>query len=116
MQPSATDYRWHPIGSAADLRFTPGARVACGPHAIAVFRTAEGFRAIDDSCPHQGASLAEGDQFPDGIRCPWHGWKFDLDTGRGPGGGAVCTSVYPVRERGDGGLEIGLPRAMTSDG
>ena len=56
------------------------------------------FFAVRDLCPHMGAPLCEGTVggtfIPSGpqeyvygmqdrvIRCPWHGWEFDLVTGR----------------------------------
>ena len=45
-----------------------------------------GFRAYVDVCPHAGAPLCGSPPVagPDGklvLRCPWHGWEFDLATG-----------------------------------
>ncbi len=38
-----------------------------------------GFR---DVCPHMGGPLGEGIVCADGaIQCPWHGYRYDLDTG-----------------------------------
>jgi len=34
---------------------------------------------IEDGCPHRGASLFFGRNEEEGIRCAYHGWKFDLD-------------------------------------
>ena len=37
--------------------------------------------AIDDVCPHMGASLSGG-YVEDGIvTCPWHAWRFRLTDG-----------------------------------
>ena len=35
------------------------------------------FGLIGEACPHRRASLAYGIPTEDGIRCPYHGWKFD---------------------------------------
>jgi 3-phenylpropionate/trans-cinnamate dioxygenase ferredoxin subunit len=49
---------------------------------IAVFRTDDGeLFAIDDSCTHQDASLAEGWLEGCEVECPLHASKFDLRTG-----------------------------------
>ncbi|MDY6814256.1 MAG: efflux RND transporter permease subunit [Pseudomonadota bacterium] len=50
---------------------------------VAVFRTAEGFHVIDDTCTHGTASLSEGDYDPatGRVECPWHGGVFDVRTG-----------------------------------
>ena len=37
--------------------------------------------AFDNSCPHEGGPLDEG-EFSDGkVSCPWHGWQFSTETG-----------------------------------
>jgi 3-phenylpropionate/trans-cinnamate dioxygenase ferredoxin subunit len=65
---------------------------------IALFRTPDGeVRALRDVCPHAGARMSLGtvESMVVGsesghyrlsekpiVRCPWHGYEFDLDTGR----------------------------------
>ncbi|MHB1613063.1 MAG: bifunctional 3-phenylpropionate/cinnamic acid dioxygenase ferredoxin subunit [Actinomycetes bacterium] len=48
---------------------------------IAVFRVGEAFYAIDDTCTHQDASLAEGWVQGTTVECPLHSSCFDLRTG-----------------------------------
>ena len=49
---------------------------------IAVFHTDDGdFFAVDDTCTHQDASLAEGWVEGCEVECPLHASKFDLRTG-----------------------------------
>ncbi|TWP35499.1 bifunctional 3-phenylpropionate/cinnamic acid dioxygenase ferredoxin subunit [Leekyejoonella antrihumi] len=56
-------------------------RVPCSPP-IAVFRTEEGeVLAIDDTCTHQDASLADGWLEGCQVECPLHASRFDLRTG-----------------------------------
>lgn len=46
-------------------------------HTIALFRDGDGvMRAIDDRCPHRGASLATGSVRGGCLECPYHGWRF----------------------------------------
>lgn len=47
------------------------------------------YYAIDDTCTHSGASLAEGDLKGAIIRCGWHGAEFDCKTGK--------LSSFPVK-------------------
>lgn len=63
---------------------------------------------IDRDCPHRGADLAFGRHEGDGVRCPFHGWKFDvsgqcLETPGEPVGSKLCERVkqrsYPVTEQ-----------------
>lgn len=65
---------------------------------IAVFNLDNAFYGMLDRCPHQGGSLCAGvttglviskepgryDYIRKGefIRCPWHGWEFDIRTGQ----------------------------------
>jgi ferredoxin-NADP reductase len=56
------------------------------------------YYAIDDTCPHRSASLAEGDLIGKEITCPLHGAIFDVTTGEvleGPAGEGVTS--YEVR-------------------
>ena len=65
---------------------------------IAIFNVDGELFAIADSCPHEGGSLCHGkltglvqssgpgdyrlSRHGEIIRCPWHGWEFDLRTGQ----------------------------------
>ena len=76
---------------------------------LVLFRDASGgFGLLDRACPHRGADLAFGRLEPEGLRCPFHGWKFAadgtcLETPAEPAGSTLCTRVrqrsYPVREQ-----------------
>ncbi|MDZ4848729.1 MAG: Rieske 2Fe-2S domain-containing protein [Pirellulaceae bacterium] len=48
---------------------------------IAIFNDSGTYRAIDDFCPHMGASLAEGWLEKGCVACPWHAWRFQLSDG-----------------------------------
>lgn len=39
--------------------------------------------AVDGTCPHRSASLAQGTLDGATVTCPWHGYRFDVRTGRG---------------------------------
>ena len=65
---------------------------------IAVFRTGGRFFALMNRCPHEGGELCKGKLFrrvepsmpgeykysasKQIVRCPWHAWEFDLETGK----------------------------------
>lgn len=48
---------------------------------IAVFNLGNEFFAIDDTCPHAGASLSEGTVEGEEVECPWHGARFRIKSG-----------------------------------
>ncbi len=48
---------------------------------VAVFLKDGSYHAINDTCPHMGASLAEGYLDEAGVLCPWHAWKFCIKNG-----------------------------------
>ncbi|SKH59382.1 ferredoxin subunit of nitrite reductase and ring-hydroxylating dioxygenase [Mycobacteroides abscessus subsp. massiliense] len=52
-----------------------------GQPPISIFHTDEGLFAIDDDCPHQKASLADGWVENCAVECPLHESCFDLRTG-----------------------------------
>ncbi len=51
------------------------------PAAIAVFHDSGEFFAIDDTCTHRNASLADGWAEDGEVECPLHGGRFCLRTG-----------------------------------
>ena len=53
--------------------------------AIALFNVGGEFFAIDDVCTHDGGPLAEGELEGSEIRCPRHGARFDVKSGRAVG-------------------------------
>ena len=72
---------WHPVVPVAELKTVPQ-RVRMLGEDLVLFRAPEGPLAlVSERCPHRGASLACGMIEQGGIRCCYHGWKFDL-TGR----------------------------------
>jgi 3-phenylpropionate/trans-cinnamate dioxygenase ferredoxin subunit len=78
----------------------PGARmlVTVGGREIGIFNVGGEFFGIGNRCPHNGASLCKGrivglveasepgsyqlSRRGELVRCPWHGWEFDLRTGK----------------------------------
>ncbi|GIW89072.1 MAG: hypothetical protein KatS3mg108_3396 [Isosphaeraceae bacterium] len=68
---------------------------------VALFADGDRIWAMDGMCPHQGGPLAEGERRGRVVTCPWHGWQFDLETGRCLTGRAVQQPVYPVRIEGE---------------
>ncbi len=53
-----------------------------GGRVIALFHVQGQFYALDGVCPHAGGPLGCGALAGTTITCPWHGWQFDVTTGR----------------------------------
>ena len=66
----------------------------------AVFRVQGRLYALRDACPHMGAPLSEGKLTGGRVVCGWHGWSFDLTTGRTERGRG-CARVHVVERRGE---------------
>ncbi|HEY7152762.1 MAG TPA: non-heme iron oxygenase ferredoxin subunit [Gemmataceae bacterium] len=48
---------------------------------LAVFNVNSSFHVLDDTCPHRGGPLSEGDLEGQEVICPWHGARFDVTSG-----------------------------------
>jgi nitrite reductase/ring-hydroxylating ferredoxin subunit len=67
---------------------------------IALFNVDGQISAIDGICPHQGGPLADGPLEGTTVVCPWHGWQFDVRTGKSPLGPKIKQTVYEVKVEG----------------
>jgi nitrite reductase (NADH) small subunit len=77
----------------------PGAaieRVAEG-RIIALFNVEGTLYALDGVCPHQGGPLGQGELCGDVVTCPWHGWQFNVQTGRNQLNPRIVQPRYEVR-------------------
>ena len=108
---------WHPVALLDEFNPALDPRMGIRPvkavkllgQDLVLFKNAQGeFGLLDRDCPHRGADLAYGRNEGDGLRCPFHGWKFDvtgqcLETPAEPKGSVLCTRIkqrnYPVQER-----------------
>jgi len=68
---------------------------------VAVFNQNGEYHAIDDMCPHMGASLASGHLEDCNVVCPWHSWSFDIRDGAWCENRRINIDVYQVRIVGD---------------
>ncbi|MDR6817788.1 nitrite reductase/ring-hydroxylating ferredoxin subunit [Neorhizobium sp. 2083] len=80
--------------------------VACGEREIGIFRVKGALHAWHNMCPHRQGPICQGRIYPEVIEpvdekgevrtlqyneenmhvaCPWHGWEFNLETGRNAG-------------------------------
>ena len=74
---------WHPLCPTKELASPMSRkRVRILGEDLVVYRTHDGdFACVAERCPHRNASLYFGYIEPGGMRCCYHGWKFDGRTG-----------------------------------
>jgi nitrite reductase/ring-hydroxylating ferredoxin subunit len=97
------------VAAESEIAAGQGALVEVNGIALAVFNTGEGrFCAMSAICPHEDGPLAEGWLEGDVVVCPWHGFDFELATGRCRVDERLTIDVYPARVR-DGAVEVDLP-------
>ena len=117
--------RRHVVCAVAELR--PGQRriVDLDGASIGVFNVGGRFYALRNRCPHRGGALCRGPvsgtalpsedrSFRYGrddeiLRCAWHGWEFEIATGRALVDPSVRAAVYPVTVE-DGNVVVSLHR------
>jgi nitrite reductase/ring-hydroxylating ferredoxin subunit len=85
---------------------------------VAIFRIDGEYHALPNFCPHQAAPLCEGEltgrmtvgddgwsweyvQKGEAVTCPWHGWKFDVTTGKNIKDEEIAIPSYDVERDGD---------------
>jgi phenylpropionate dioxygenase-like ring-hydroxylating dioxygenase large terminal subunit len=102
---------WIPVARSDELPGPdcPPVRIRVLNESLIAFRTTSGkVGLIEDACPHRGASLFFGRNEEDGIRCVYHGWKYDVtgqcvDMMNEPEAGSfrhrVRAVAYPTQER-----------------
>jgi len=69
--------------------------------AVAVANVDGNLFAINNVCLHRGGPLGEGELARQIVTCPWHGWKYDVTTGRLSNNPAVGVERFPIEVRGD---------------
>ena len=72
---------WLPVLLAEELpgNDSPPVRVKLLSERLLAFRDSKGrLGLIDEFCAHRGVSLWFGRNEEAGLRCPYHGWKYDV--------------------------------------
>jgi nitrite reductase/ring-hydroxylating ferredoxin subunit len=92
---------WIPIAAVAEC--PPGSSIerVAGDRMVAIANVDGRLHAIDGLCPHQGGPLGRGTLCGTVLTCPWHGWQFDVTTGRHCLSATVRQTVHEVRQDGD---------------
>lgn len=91
------------VAKVGDIPEGEGRAYDIGDYVVAVFLIDGQYTAIDDMCPHMGASLVSGflDTENCTVTCPWHAWRFNVKDGAWADNPRVKTDVFDVRIVGD---------------
>ena len=68
---------------------------------VALANVAGKFYAINDVCVHRGGPLGEGELHDNVVTCPWHGWQYDVTTGKVTQNPSMGVACYATEVRGD---------------
>jgi len=72
-----------------------------GDRIVALFNVEGTLFALDGVCPHQGGPLGKGTLSESIVTCPWHGWQFDVRTGKHQLNARIVQPTLPVRVEGE---------------
>jgi 3-phenylpropionate/trans-cinnamate dioxygenase ferredoxin subunit len=88
----------HVVAPAAEVKHGGVKIVTVGGREIGLFNLGGEYFALLNRCPHAGANLCSGqiiglaqsdepgtyrlDRPGEMVRCPWHGWEYDIRTGQ----------------------------------
>lgn len=97
----ASEPVWQTVCRLDELTEGEGKTVSVQGRLIALFRVGEGCHAIEDTCPHMGASLSGGYVEDGVVTCPWHAWRFRLKDGVWADNPRIKIGCYPVRVQGE---------------
>ena len=89
------------VASLADLPPGSAKTVEAGGRTLALYNVGGSVFATDDTCPHRGGSLGEGNLKTQVITCPWHGFQYDVRTGACLTNAALKVPCHAVRMEGD---------------
>ncbi len=89
------------VATRGDIPEGTGKTVEAGGRKIALFNLEGSFYAIDDTCKHRGGPLGEGELDGRNVVCPWHGWEYDVTTGKNVDDENIRLACFAVRLEGD---------------
>ena len=89
------------VASTEEIPIGERKRVEVKGQRISIFNINGEYFAIYDTCPHKGsAPLIRGKLDGIAIKCPNHGYRFDLKTGECGVDPAFNTRVFPIKVKG----------------
>ncbi len=90
------------VAKVGEVPANSGRVVQVGGAEVALFNVGGAFFATANSCVHRGGPLGEGMCEGETVVCPWHGWEYEIKTGKCLTNPSAQIATYPVKvEDGD---------------
>jgi len=95
------DLSWHVVGCTRDFPLNQPTKIQLKGKAYTIWKTPDKYVALNDQCPHKGASMSNGYIHDGCIACPYHGYEFNTN-------GSLCSvpGISPST------YSIGLPQGV----
>ncbi len=107
-------YSYFDVAETDEIEHGKGKAYDVDGRMIAVFNNDGIFYAIEDSCPHMGASLATGYMHNCVVSCPWHAWRFDVRNGSWVDNPRIHIDSFPVRVV-NSRIQVGTPMPSANE-
>jgi nitrite reductase (NADH) small subunit len=89
--------KWISLCQTDELQPDKGKYVEIDGFQLAVFFHNGQYFALDNTCPHAGGPIWEGEVENDCVTCPWHAWTFRLQSGELRDAPGVTITHYKTR-------------------
>lgn len=100
--PDSTPDNFVTVAKVGTIPEGEGRSFQIGERLVAVFLQGGEYFAIDDLCPHMGASLGAGYLDEEGVvTCPWHAWRFCVRDGKWVDNPSLGVDTFEIRILGD---------------
>ena len=70
------------VAKTGELKPGEGKIAEVGERSLAVFNVGGTYHCIDNTCCHKGGPLGDGELDGAVVTCPWHGWRYDVTSGK----------------------------------
>ena len=92
---------WIEVARLSDVPAGQVREVVAGEHIVALANVEGEIFAVDGICAHQGGPVGKGQLTGCLVTCPWHGWQYDVRSGRQPLHASVKWATFQVRVERD---------------
>ena len=89
------------VATADEIQPGYGKTVEINGKEVAILNDNGTFYAIDNTCGHRGGPLGEGTCGSGTVTCPWHGFEYDLKTGKCNTDPSLALDIFEIKVKGN---------------